>query len=241
MEYNSHANINQIFVDMSNIAIGFQEQMKTNRGMSAVRHVRNPPMSFSSLALIMERGRKVARRVLAGSTLNTANRGSAKLHKHIQDAEKYGYELNILERVSKPITPVHTKKAKHGTGSGYATSGNSSASEGLVRQHKMQEQAVDEILQMKMLESIVDVETPTTIVLASGDAAEAEFSGGFLKNVERALSKGWKVEVVAWGKGLSYEYRYNRLNKWKGQLRIIELDPFSEEMLGKFFFDLLSS
>lgn len=95
----------------------------------------------------------------------------------------------------------------------------------------MQEQAVDELLQMKMLESLVDFE-PSTLILASGDAAEAEYSGGFLKTVERALTRGWKVEVMAWCKGLSYEYQSTGLAmKWKGRLSIIELDDFCEEML----------
>lgn len=83
-----------------------------------------------------------------------------KLHRHITDAEDCGYELNILERVSKPLPSTKVIKKKHGTGSGYATSGNSSASESgqNPRRLKMQEQAVDELLQMKMLESIVDTE-----------------------------------------------------------------------------------
>ena len=82
------------------------------------------------------------------------------------------------------------------------------------------------------LTGLVDTQKPSTIVLASGDAAEAEFSGGFLKSVERALLKGWKVEIIAWRHGLSQEYRAERLlNKWKGQLTVIELDDFCEEML----------
>ena len=88
---------------------------------------------------------------------------------------------------------------------------------------------------MKLLESLVDTKKPTTIVLASGDAAEAEYSGGFLKNVERALQKGWKVEIVAWTSGLSQEYRSKEfLKRWKGQFMVIELDDFSEELLGLY-------
>lgn len=99
----------------------------------------------------------------------------------------------------------------------------------------MAEQGVDEILQMKMLESFFDAPEPTTVVLASGDAAEAEFSGGFLKNVERALSKGWNVEVVAWNHGLSRDYR-NRdfVKKWGEKFKIIELDDFAEELLAVY-------
>ena len=75
----------------------------------------------------------------------------------------------------------------------------------------------------------------STIVLASGDAAEAEYSGGFLKNVERALSKGWKVELVSWSAGLSWEYRSKAfLTKWKDSFTLIELDDFSEELLALY-------
>jgi hypothetical protein len=82
---------------------------------------------------------------------------------------------------------------------------------------------------------LVDTREPSTIVLASGDAAEAEFSGGFLKCVERALLKDWKVEVIAWRDGLSQDYRSQKLlNKWEGQFKVIELDDFCEEMLASY-------
>jgi hypothetical protein len=88
---------------------------------------------------------------------------------------------------------------------------------------------------MKLLETLVDTRKPSTIVLASGDAAEAEYSGGFLKNVERALSKGWKVELVAWSAGLSHEYlSRDFLQKWKDRFEIILLDDFSEELLALY-------
>jgi hypothetical protein len=82
---------------------------------------------------------------------------------------------------------------------------------------------------------LVDTHNPSTVVLASGDAAEAEFSGGFLKCVERALSKGWKVEIVAWSDGLSQEYRSQRfVNRWEGRFKVIALDGFCEEMLAVY-------
>lgn len=134
---------------------------------------------------------------------------------------------------------MSNRKAKNGRGNGYATtSGHSSGSETFsVGTVARAEQAVDELLQMKMLESLLDSE-PATMVLASGDAAEAEYSGGFLKTVERALRKGWKVEVIAWKKGLSYEYRSaSFLERWKEKFRVIELDEFSEELLA-FYTDV---
>jgi len=82
---------------------------------------------------------------------------------------------------------------------------------------------------------LVDTHTPSTVVLASGDAAEAEFSGGFLKCVERALSKDWNVEIIAWRDGLSREYRSQSFaEKWIGRFKIIELDDFCEEMLALY-------
>ncbi|KAE8448293.1 hypothetical protein EG329_009724 [Mollisiaceae sp. DMI_Dod_QoI] len=233
---NLHSTGIHVFVDLSNIVIGFCERIKVNRikagKLRLGAHVKQPPFSFHSLALILERGRAVGRRVMAGSTNNMLyDPYGHKLPNHVLEGEKLGYESNILERVAKPhrVTP---QKKRGGTGSGYATSGYSSASETQTSGRlKMQEQAVDELLQMKMLESIVDSQ-PSTIVLASGDAAEAEYSGGFLKTVERALEKGWKVEIVAWSQSLSYEYRSKELlTKWANRLSIIELDDFCEEML----------
>jgi hypothetical protein len=150
------------------------------------------------------------------------------------EAEKCGYELNILERVLKHKDLKPPKKKSRGSGNGYATtSGHSSGSDGTSLTAKaVVEQGVDEILQMKLLESLVDSHKPSTIVLASGDAAEAEYSGGFLKNVERALVKGWKVELVAWSAGLSHEYlSMDFLRKWRGRFELVLLDDFSEELL----------
>lgn len=94
---------------------------------------------------------------------------------------------------------------------------------------------------MKMLESLIDTPVPGTIVLASGDAAEAEYSAGFFKNVERALSNGWNVELVAWKAGLSMEYQSQRfLNKWEGRFRLVLLDGFCEELLALYAREFLA-
>ena len=223
-----------VFVDLSNIIIGFFNRLKFNRNIPLAARIKQPPFAFNSLAVILERGRKVARRVVVGSTISSLYNQQFKKPIHIDDAEKCNYEMNILERVSKPqqLTP---RKKKHGTGSGYVTSGYSSASESASIRLAMQEQAVDEILQMKILESLVDTESPSTIVLASGDAAEAEYSGGFLTNVERALRKGWKVEVVAWSQGLSHEYRRKEfLTRWASNFKLINLDDFAEDMFAVY-------
>jgi hypothetical protein len=145
--------------------------------------------------------------------------------------------MNILDRVSKIRPTVPVRRKKNGTGNGYATatSGDESTTLMDLKRPVMAEQGVDELLQMKILESIIDTSEPTTIVLASGDAAEAEYSGGFFKTVQRALNKGWKVEVAAWGDGLSREYmNKDFLKKWNTNFQIVELDSFAEEFLGVY-------
>ena len=91
---------------------------------------------------------------------------------------------------------------------------------------------MDEILHLKMLESVVDEVTPSTIVLATGDAAEAEYSAGFLKMVERALEKGWKVELVSFKHNISGAYKRKEFRgKWHNQFKIIVLDEYVEQLL----------
>ncbi|EKD18799.1 hypothetical protein MBM_03041 [Drepanopeziza brunnea f. sp. 'multigermtubi' MB_m1] len=223
-----------IFVDLSNIIIGFANKLKLERKFSEEARVRQPPLAFRSLAHILERGRGVARRVVLGSMIFKAD-SQEKQPSFLADAKLLEYEVNILARVAKPRQTTKPRKAKRGTGYGFVTSGYSSASECTTARLVMQEQGVDEILHMKILESLVDNEKPSTIVLASGDAAEAEYSGGFLKMVERALQKNWKVEIVAWSSGLSFEYRRRDfLKKWEGKLKIINLDTYCEEMLAMY-------
>jgi hypothetical protein len=151
---NKHDDGIHIFVDCSNIVIGFYNRLKYNRKISAAAYVRQPPISYHSLALVLERGRRVCRRILVGSNPRpyASERG---LPDYMQEAEMYGYEVNMLERVQKLKRPT-TRKKKHGTGNGYATaSGQSSGSETpFSGVSVVAEQGVDEILQMKLLESM---------------------------------------------------------------------------------------
>ena len=179
-------------------------------------------MSFHNFSLILERGRAAAKRVLVGSDKYPA----------IEEARSIGYETNILERVhkAKELTP-RQKRFKNGNG----TSGASSGSETDRRPTpaKWVEQGVDELLHMKMLESLVDTSKPSTIVLATGDAAEAEFSAGFMKMVERALGKGWMVELVSFKLNTSGLYkRRDFRSKWGEMFRWIQLDGYVESLLG---------
>ncbi|KFY44422.1 hypothetical protein V495_03459 [Pseudogymnoascus sp. VKM F-4514 (FW-929)] len=219
-----------VFVDSSNIAIGFSEALKRARGLDKNEFTKLPPLAYHSLALIMERGRFVAKRVLVGSS-----RDNVRLD-YMYEAAKCGYEVSALERVEKFKEAKESDIEKYkrlGGANGNTTSSGSGGEAPLNAFKTVTEQGVDEILHMKMLESMIDTDLPSTMVLATGDAAVAEYSSGFLRNVERALERGWKVELVAWRRSMSYAYRDKAFRKkWAGQFTIVELDDFQEELLG---------
>ncbi|USW56436.1 hypothetical protein Slin15195_G097550 [Septoria linicola] len=248
-----------VFVDASNICIGFMDMLKYTRGIHPMAHLPQANLSFDGLALLMERRRPVAKRVLAGS-----NPWLPAFDK----AKAIGYEMNIFEKVYKAreltdrqlffqqqdarrygkgskAPPVHPSAsiAKQGSsppvysvlgpsiGSG-SGSGTETSTAPQYAPAKMIEQGVDEILHLKMMESVVDYETPSTIVLATGDAAQAEYSQGFMAMAERALKKGWTVELVSWSKNISKTYlKSNWTGAWDGRFKIIYLDDFAEELL----------
>jgi len=243
--HNNDPNGVHIFVDASNIFIGFIKEMKLSRGIPD--HVRIPraDLSFDSLALLMERRRPVAKRVLVGSNPHLPAFDKAKA---------VGYQCNILEKVEKARQLTdrqiyfkeqeearrqkspHRPKSSRGT---QYTPGNTSgsdtgtASAPQFDRVKKVEQGVDEILHLKICESVLDHPgKPGTIVLATGDAAEAEYSDGFLKTLERALKHGWTVELLSWSRSISALYTKRSWSKqWGDRFRIIPLDEYAEDLL----------
>lgn len=213
-----------VFVDMSNISIGFHDCLKLARGMSREARLKRVPLSFHNFSLVLERGRPAAKRVLVGSDKYPA----------IQQAKSIGYETNILERVhkAKELTP---RQKKFHSRSGGETSGsetNTGFFSATAGPQKWVEQAVDEILHLKILESILDAKKPSTIVLATGDAAEAEYSGGFMRMVERALDKGWCVELVSFRLNTSSLYKRREFRaRWGQMFKLIELDSYVEYLI----------
>jgi hypothetical protein len=201
--------------------IGFHDCLKLARDIPVATRVRRVPMCFHNFSLVLERGRPASKRVLVGSDKFPV----------IQQAKAIGYETNILQRVhkAKDVTP-HRKGLLHGGGN----SGISSGSEtNLVPgPEKWVEQAVDEILHLKILESLIDADRPATIVLATGDAAEAEYSGGFMRMVERALEKGWMVELVSFKLNTSSAYKRKEFRaKWGPMFKWIQLDSYVEQLM----------
>ncbi|KAK6501000.1 hypothetical protein TWF506_003756 [Arthrobotrys conoides] len=199
-----------VFVDYSNISIGFYDSVK--KLLLDARKSSRPPqiqhISFKTLSLILERGRPAIKKVLVGSTRNNDLKS---------EAQDLNYEVSILQRVPRENQDPST--ASKASSRGYASEPEQS-------RKRTGEQAVDEVLIMKILESLVDC-PPATIVLATGDGNITQFSDGFYKAVERALEKGWNVELVAFKRTIS--------KSWKKlvcpQFRIILLDGFLPDLL----------
>ncbi|KAL3479511.1 hypothetical protein BJX99DRAFT_222245 [Aspergillus californicus] len=209
-----------VFVDMSNISVGFHDTMKYSRNIPVKTRIRRVPISFQNFSLILERGRPAAKRVLVGSDRFAA----------ITQGEQLGYEANILDRVQKIKQPT-PRQLKFRRNPRAAQYGGHSSETNDVLEERWVEQGVDEILHLKILESLLDDE-PATIVLATGDAAEAEYSGGFMKMVERALQRGWKVELVSFTQVTSHAYRKKEfLARWGDQFQVVALDDFIEDLL----------
>jgi hypothetical protein len=234
------------------ILCGFYNTLKKVRHIPVKARTPRMPFSFHSLALILERGRPVAKRILVGSM---------PLTPPVLEAERCGYQVSMLDRVMRTRDTTRPKIRATASGQGLrylqgavvaaaAAAAVAPPEEQQQQQQQQQlqdmalppgtaplppppqrlvEQGVDEILHLKMLESLVDAAAPATMVLASGDAAEAEFSPGFFRMVERALQKGWSIELVSFANTMSQAYRKRSfMGRWKKQFRIIMLDRFVE-------------
>ncbi|KAF2240800.1 hypothetical protein BU26DRAFT_190753 [Trematosphaeria pertusa] len=226
-----------VFVDASNIMIGLRDALREHG-------VYQPfDLSFDSLALLMERRRPVAKRVFAGSHREAAP--LPHVTRLFETSKAVGYENAVKEQVL--IRREETEKKKFFRDvkkmgwqkAAQRRSGNDSGSDSETGQlaqtlaaPKWVEQGVDEILHLKMCQSIIDTEVPTTMVLATGDGAEAEHSDGFLAHVERALKRGWNVELVSWRQQTSGGYKNKKFRaKWGNRFKIIELDDYLESLI----------
>lgn len=90
---------------------------------------------------------------------------------------------------------------------------------------RLAEQAVDEVMHAKIAGVLLDYDPPQTLVLVTGDGANAEFGTSFLKQVQRAIKRGWTVDVLSWEKQLSKKFRALAAQH-KDKVNIIELDAF---------------
>ncbi|KAF2734714.1 hypothetical protein EJ04DRAFT_466119 [Polyplosphaeria fusca] len=226
-----------VFVDASNILFGFRFQLQNLR-------VPMYDLSFDSLALLLERRRPVARRILAGG--RRADAPLDYINQFIEKAEAVGYENNIYELVRKHRELSERQKffkdaerfgwnkatAMQSSENSDPETGSSTRASPSKQALKWVEQGVDENLHLKMCQSVLDCDEPSTMVVATGDGNMAEYSDGFLANVERALKKGWNVELVSWKAQTNAAYMKKQFaTKWEGRFKIIYLDPYLESLI----------
>jgi len=214
-----------VFIDLSNIIIGFYDSIKSSHGFPLnMRAKPSPPFSFENFDAILTRGRKTEKKIVAGSV-----GGHSKRPSYMTEARQLEYEMNIMQRVPKPSSPVK----RRGRTNESATS-DTSGDDFFVGPMKQGEQGVDEVLHLKLLQSAMDKPSGGTIVLATGDAAHAEYSDGFKKNIERVLAFGWNIELYGWSRNISSAWRDPVFaQQWGRRFRIIELDDFCEELFGR--------
>ncbi|KAI8627516.1 hypothetical protein F5Y19DRAFT_465732 [Xylariaceae sp. FL1651] len=229
-----------IFIDMSNIFIGFCDSWKISQSIPVHQFIRAPAFNFKIFTSIMERNRPATKKILAGS-LATAVSDQARWPRHFIEAQAQGYKMNILNRVQK-FSPIKVRRRRQtppqATGVVYQadllTSGDESTEDQARVGYETRngEQGVDEILHLNMMDSVVDcIGEPASMILATGDAAQAEFSDGFLQYATRALEKGWKLELVTWKKTISSAWTNPAFKKQYGErFRIIYLDDFLNEL-----------
>lgn len=212
-----------VFIDMSNIIIGWTDMIKKLNGMSKHAHIRAPSFDFGGLDHIVTRGREVGKRAVAGSI---ACKATASPPQHMRYARALGYDTCVLRRVIKTRGSLREQFYKN-------DSHNTTSSGDDWLPIRSSEQCVDEVLHLKMVQSVVDCAgQPATAVLVTGDAAEAQFSDGFKANAERLLTAGWFVEIYAWSHNMSASWReVSFMRRWEHQIRLVHLDPFAVDLI----------
>jgi hypothetical protein len=103
-----------------------------------------------------------------------------------------------------------------------------------ITSRRMREQAVDELLHLQILQTLLWAPRAGTLILGTGDAKGGQFNDlGFLGCVKMAVEKGWKVELWSWKKGMSRMWREEakRMGWSRRQFRIWDFDEWVEEVV----------
>jgi hypothetical protein len=81
----------------------------------------------------------------------------------------------------------------------------------VVRQERGQQSggeiAVDEAIQLQMANRVLEVASPETMVLLTGDGNGYTQGRGFLRQLELVHRHGWQIEVVSWNAGCNGNLR----------------------------------
>lgn len=220
-----------VFLDMSNISISFHNALRDRYSVGGdARFVPLPPLDLPFLTEILVRGRS-AMSLNVGCSVPP---GRAE-PRFVQELRALGYHIDLRERkrVLEPSAPRRTHRGQAPATFATSSSDEMSSATAAAATVRYVEDLVDEVLQTRIAESVMEFfQRQGTLVLATGDAQPAKHSDGFLTYANRALKMGWNVEVVSWKNSLSSHWQNPAWNtKWGNRFRIIELDPFLDELL----------
>lgn len=94
------------------------------------------------------------------------------------------------------------------------------------------EELVDEGIQARIGDTLDKAGVqPGTIVIVTGDGKPAKHSAGFVSYAKKALELGWNVEILAWSKGCSNEWRKPDWKTYGCRYRLTQLDAYLGEIL----------
>lgn len=195
-----------IFIDSSNIFLGYQDLLQSHYPQSYPAYsFKKPVMDLHALHTILERGRPSAKKELVGSS---------PLLQSWSPLASHAYNISILERI---------KTTQDSSSSSTTTTTTTTST-------SRKEQGVDELMHLKMMESIVDAE-PGIMVLATGDANIAQFSAGFYPVAVKALARGWRVEVVAFSRSVNKLWlELDDRGEYADAFGVIYLDDYLDEL-----------
>lgn len=203
-----------------------------------------PKLSHSALSLLLLRGRNAKTKAVVASS---------PLHQSMADLQhpsRGPWDVSVLRRVRVDDLYVGmTGSGGDGTsgedteGGGGAPTATKTPTRGRrrpsvsrgngQRPKQFKEQAVDELLQLKILQTIL-LHPPSTLVLATGDCAGSPLNpAGFRGCVEIALDRGWNVEVWGWKHGIGQGWRelersWAKKGRTSETMVVRELDAFGD-------------
>ncbi|KAH7327825.1 hypothetical protein B0I35DRAFT_330328, partial [Stachybotrys elegans] len=207
-----------VFVDYSNISISFVDSLKARLKLDkGDRFLPIPDINLEFLTELMVRGRPI--KVLNAGCSVHPHRPSPSF---VNEFKALGYRADVRQR----------KLLEQATAPFIRPGGYSSDENHATAKPRYVEDLVDETLQTRIGESVMEYfQQPGTLIIATGDAKPAQYSDGFFVYAERALNMGWHVEVVSWKSSLSSMWKGTEFRaKWGDKFRLIELDPFLDDL-----------
>lgn len=88
------------------------------------------------------------------------------------------------------------------------------------------EQFVDDALIAQMQHTLLDVQTPSTLVLLTGDGNGNHGRASFVDTVVHYLDRGWKVEIWSWRSQTSAAWKKISANSNAGKFSLVYLDNY---------------